>query len=108
MALIERAGAMKPGSFTWCFSSLRQTASRMISLELCVGRSLAHRVAEARLVHREEAGPQLAVGGQADAVAVGAERLGDGVDEADLPLAVGEARRRERSRAARARCGSSG
>ena len=30
MADIVRAGWTKPGSLTWCLSSLRQTASRMI------------------------------------------------------------------------------
>ena len=91
MALIVRGGWRKPGSPTWCFSSLRQTASRMSSLELGVGGAGAQRLAQVGLVQREEAGAQLALGGQADPVAVGAERLGDRVDEADLALAVGEA-----------------
>ena len=30
MALIVRTGWTKPGSLTWCLSSLRHTASRMI------------------------------------------------------------------------------
>ena len=36
MALIVRGGWRKPGSPTWCFSSLRQTASRIELLELVV------------------------------------------------------------------------
>src|SRR5204863_3598363 len=43
------------------------------------------------LVHAEQACPELALGGQPDAVAIRAERLRDGVDEADLSPAVHEA-----------------
>ena len=86
-----RAGCTKPASLTWCLSSFRQTASRTIALELVVGRAGAQRLAQVGLVHREQAGAQLALGGHADAVAVAAERLGDGGDEADLALPVGEA-----------------
>src|SRR5215210_3550720 len=60
-------------------------------LELGVAGAGPHGRTEVGLVEREEAGPQHALGGQADAVAVAAERLRDGRDEADLALAVGEA-----------------
>src|SRR6266516_411160 len=60
-------------------------------LELRVGGARAHRLAQVGLMQREQAGAQLALGGQADAVAVGAERLGHRVDEPDLAFAVGEA-----------------
>src|SRR2546423_7098362 len=46
---------------------------------------------EVPLPAREEARPQLPVGGDPDPVAGGAERLRDGVDEADLARSVGEA-----------------
>jgi hypothetical protein len=59
--------------------------------ELVVEGAGAQRGAQIGLVHREQAGPQHALGGDADAVAVAAERLRDGGDEADLALAVGEA-----------------
>ena len=88
---IVRGGCRNPGSFTWCLSSLRQTASRMICRELRVVGAVAQRAAQVGLVDAEQAGAQLALGGQADAVAVAAERLGDRVDEADLAGAVGEA-----------------
>ena len=80
-----------PASPMWCLSSLRQTASRMIassSASLAPARSGARRsvsLSENRQVR------SIALGGQADAVAVAAERLGDGGDEADLALPVGEA-----------------
>ena len=101
-------GWTKPGSLTRCLSSLRQTASRMTcssSSSLAPG---AQRRAQVGLAELEQAGAQLAVGGQADAVAVAAERLGDRVDEADAARAVGEAedaRRGAAARAARARAG---
>ena len=100
---IVRAGCTNPGSLTWCLSSLRQTASRMICLELRVGRAGAQRAAQVGLGHREQAGAQLALGGQADAVAVAAERLGDGGDEAHLAAAVGERGSGARCRGARGR-----
>ena len=98
-----------PGSLTRCLSSLRQTASRMISLEVVVGR--ARRAAAPRRSVSLRLNRQvrsLPVGGEADAVAVAAERLGDRVDEADPPVAVGEAvdaRGGAAARAARARAG---
>jgi hypothetical protein len=90
IALIVRAGWTKPGSLTRCLSSLRQTASRTIA-RARRRRAVAQRRAQVGLVQREQAGAQAAVGGQADAVAVAAERLGDRVDEADRARAVGEA-----------------
>src|SRR5262245_18757081 len=60
-------------------------------LEVRVGRSGADRPTQVGLVEREQAGAQLAVGGEPDAVAVAAERLGHRVDEADRAAAVGEA-----------------
>ena len=56
----------------------------MTRLELGVVGARAQRLAQVGLADREQAGAELAVRGQADAVAVGAERLGDRVDEADL------------------------
>ena len=97
-----------PGSPTWCFSSLRQTASRTICLELVVGRSRAHRLAQVGLAHREEAGAELALGGQAHPVAVRAERLGHRVDEADLAARRRRTGRRGRSLRARARARRAG
>src|SRR3954447_22555480 len=58
----------------------------------------AQRLAQIGLVHREEARAQLALGSQADAVAVRAERLRHGIDEADLAVAVGEAEHPRRGR----------
>src|SRR3954471_5680611 len=58
-------------------------------LEVGFGRPAAQRLAQVGLVEREQARPQLAVRGQPDPVAVTAERLGHGVDEADAPGAVG-------------------
>src|SRR3954451_13239029 len=59
--------------------------------QLRVRRAAAQRLAEVRLVNREEARAQFALGRQPHAVAVGAERLGDGGDEADPPRPGGEA-----------------
>jgi len=59
--------------------------------ELGVARPGAQWLTEIRLVDREEAGAQLALSRQPQPVAVGAERLRDGVDEADLASAIGEA-----------------
>ena len=59
-------------------------------LQLGVVGAGPQRRAQVGLVEGEEAGAQLAVGGQAQPVAVGAERFGDGVDEADLAAPVGE------------------
>ena len=53
-------------------------------LQRVVARAGAQRLPQIGLVDREQAGPQLAVGGDADAVAIRAEGLGDRVDEADL------------------------
>src|SRR5262245_23674172 len=61
------------------------------SLELLVGGAVAERRLEIPLAAREEARPELAVRGQAEAIAGGAERLGDRVDEPDLARSVGEA-----------------
>src|SRR4051794_8105480 len=52
--------------------------------QLRVRGTRAQRLAQIGLVHREEARAQLALRRQPHAVAVGAERLGDRVDEADL------------------------
>src|SRR5262249_2872658 len=60
-------------------------------LELGVGGAVAHRCALVGPAGREQARAQPAVRGQADAVAVTAEWLGDRVDEADPALAIGEA-----------------
>src|ERR687897_3282296 len=59
-------------------------------LQLSVVRAGAQRVAQVGLVAGEEAGAKLSVAGQADPVAVGAERLRDRVNEADLARAVGK------------------
>src|SRR5207237_10775225 len=58
---------------------------------LLVRGAFAERAFEVPLAPREETGPELAVRGEADPVAGRAERLGDGVDEADLARSVGEA-----------------
>src|SRR6185503_4599021 len=60
------------------------------SLELGVRDSAADRPAKIGLGEREQAGAKLAIRGEPYPVAVRAEWLGDGVDEADLPAAVGE------------------
>src|SRR4051794_19514848 len=59
--------------------------------DVVVARAVAQRRAQVGLVDREQARAQAPVGGEADAVAVTAERVADRVDEADLALAVGEA-----------------
>ena len=108
IADIVRGGWMKPGSLTRCLSSLRQTASRTIcsrSSSLAPARS---GVAQVGLVEGEQARAQAAVGGDADAVAVAAERLGDGVDEADPARGRRRSGRRARSRAGSRGSGSSG
>src|SRR3954453_12428459 len=51
-------------------------------LEVVVGRAGPQRAAQVGLVVAEQARAQAAVGGDADAVAVAAERLADRVDEA--------------------------
>ena len=71
-------------------------------LEVVVGRAGAQRRAQVGLADAEQAGAQLAVGGQADAVAVAAERLGDRVDEPDAARRRRRSGRRGRWRAARA------
>jgi hypothetical protein len=57
---------------------------------LVVVGSIPQRPAQIGLVERKQACPQPPVRGQADPVAVGAERLGDGIDEPDPAAAVGE------------------
>src|SRR2546421_11500653 len=59
-------------------------------LELGVVGAGAQRPPQVSLVQREQTCAQAAVGGQPDPVAVSAEGLGDGVDEADLPPPVRE------------------
>ncbi len=59
-------------------------------LQLTIIGAIAERAAKVGLVEREQARPEPAVGGQADAVAVPAERLGDRIDEPDQAVAVGE------------------
>ncbi len=59
-------------------------------LQLGVGGAVSDRAPQVGLVEREQARAQAAVGGEPDPVAVAAERLRDRVDEADLPVAVGE------------------
>src|SRR5215211_745249 len=61
------------------------------SLQVCVSGTGPHRVSEVGLVHREQAGPELAVSRQPDAVAVGAERFRDRADESDLAVSVAKA-----------------
>ena len=70
IALIVRGGLDEPGSLTWCLSSLRQTASRTIGSSSASSAPARSGLAQVGLVQGEQAGPQLAVGGQADAVAV--------------------------------------
>src|SRR5579884_2687301 len=50
----------------------------------------AHDGTQVGLLSSEQAGTQLAVGGQTDTVATGAERLADGIDEANFADTVGE------------------
>ena len=85
MALIVRAGWTKPGLVDVVLELLAPDRVADDLLELGVVGARAHRRAQVGLVEREQAGAQLAVGGQADAVAVAAEGLGDRVDEADRP-----------------------
>src|SRR5215218_11367934 len=59
-------------------------------LDLGVRRARPQRRAQVGLVHREEARAERPLGGEPDPVAVAAERLGDGGDEADLAAPVGE------------------
>src|SRR5204862_7166681 len=61
------------------------------ALEVPVGRAGTHGGEQIGLVSGEETGPKLSVRGQADPVAIGAERLRYRVDEPDPPLAVHEA-----------------
>src|SRR3954470_10387175 len=60
-------------------------------VELVVGRTAAEDGPQVELLEREQAGPQLALGGHADAVALLAERLGHAGDHADVADAVGVA-----------------
>src|SRR4051794_16398128 len=57
--------------------------------QLRLRRAAAQRLAQIRLVHREEARAQLALRRQPHAVAVGAERLGEPGDEAGLAPPLG-------------------
>jgi len=59
-------------------------------LNVGIGAAFADQFFEVVLVGGEQAGAQFAVCRHADAVAVVAERIADGGDDADLPLAVGE------------------
>src|SRR5215210_9341622 len=60
--------------------------------ELFIRRAVAHRGSEVCLFGGEEAGADVALGGDPQAVARVAERLGDGADDADAAgRAVGEA-----------------
>ena len=68
--LIVRGGWRKPGSLTWCLSSLRQTASRMSCSSSSSLGARAQRLAQVGLVQAEQAGAELALGGQPDPVAV--------------------------------------
>ena len=68
--------------------------------ELLVARPGAHRPAQVGLPLGEQAGAQLAVGGEAQPVAARAERLGDRRDELEHPGAVGEAPARAGGRGA--------
>src|SRR5262249_17222716 len=67
-------------------------------LELVVVGPGAERLGQAGLPLGEEAGAELAVGREAQAVAARAERLGDRGHELELPCAVGEAPARGRRR----------
>jgi len=58
-------------------------------VELLVGSTAAEDRPQIELLEREQAGPQLALGGHADAVALLAERLGHAGDHADVADAVG-------------------
>ena len=60
-------------------------------VELVVGRAAAQDGPQVELLEREQAGAELALGGDADAVALLAERLGDAGDHADVADAVGVA-----------------
>ena len=77
------AGWTKPAASMPCPACLPATAVRMICGELVVGRAGAQRPAQVGLGLREQAGAQLAVGGQPQPVAVAAERPGDRRDDAD-------------------------
>src|SRR5436853_6532534 len=60
-------------------------------LELAIARAITQRLAQIGLEQREQTRAQMAVGGQPDPVAVRAEWLRDGIDEAELPPPIGEA-----------------
>ncbi len=62
-----------------------------VAAQLRVGFAGAHVAVEVVLHLGEEAGADLAVGGEPDAAACSAEWLGDGGNDADFALAIGEA-----------------
>ena len=82
-----------PAHFAPTARSIRSASSSSVS-------PAAHGTAQVELVGREQARAELAVGGQADAVAVAAEGLGDARDHADRAVAVEVAPPVRRGRAA--------
>src|SRR5262249_46898802 len=60
-------------------------------LDFFIVRTASQRFAQVGFVQAEKTGAELPLGREADPVAVGAEGLGNRVDEADLALAVAEA-----------------
>src|SRR5258707_5620886 len=58
--------------------------------QLLVGGAAAHLGVEVVVPHREQAGADLAVAGDADAAAVSAERMRDGSDDADFANSLRE------------------
>ena len=79
----SRSGWTKSAASMPWPACLPATAARMISAEFGVGRAGAQRPAQVGLGLREQAGAQLAVGGEPQPVAVAAERPGDRRDDAD-------------------------
>ena len=86
---IDRRGREKSTSLMpWPAHFAADRRPRCSVGELVVGGAGPQRAPQVGLVDGEEAGPELAVGGEAHPVARRAERVGDRRDHADLALAV--------------------
>ena len=83
MADMDRCGWRNAGSSMPWPAFLPSTATRQRSASACVGLAGAQRCPEIRLLASEQAVAHLAVSGQADPVAVAAERAGHRGDHAD-------------------------
>ena len=91
MCTMVRDAGTKSGSPMWwrCFFLRDDSANEVC--QFVVARAAAHLGVQVMIPDREQAGANLAVGGDADAAAMSAEGMRDGSDDADLADAIVEA-----------------